>query len=145
MIGEKSSTFANNLLKLIFNNAAIAGLGDTAGLQPSAAAGNLYVSLHLSDPTAAGNQSTNEVSYTGYARVAAARGSFVVTGNSVSPASPVVFGIMTAGTGGAVTFFGVGTAASGSGQLLYTGPISPSIICANGSTPQLAPLNVTEN
>lgn len=60
------------LLELLFKNTAWANVGNAAGLQPSGAAGNLYVALHTADPGEAGSQSTNEVSYTGYARVAIA-------------------------------------------------------------------------
>ena len=54
-----SNAFETELLDLIFNNAAVANIGDAGGLQPSAAAGSLYVSLHTGDPGEAGNQGTN--------------------------------------------------------------------------------------
>lgn len=55
---------ANALLELFFKNTDWAAVGDAAGLQNSAAAGNLYLSLHTSSPGESGNQSTNEISYT---------------------------------------------------------------------------------
>ena len=55
---------ANAFLLLFFNNTAWATIGDASGLQPSAVAGSLYVSLHTADPTEAGNQSSSEISYT---------------------------------------------------------------------------------
>jgi hypothetical protein len=55
---------ANAFLELFFKNTDWAVVGDAAGLQNSAAAGNLYLSLHTSSPGEAGNQSTNEISYT---------------------------------------------------------------------------------
>jgi len=67
---SKSNAFENSLLKLIFNATAIANLADNAATSPLT---NLYVSLHTADPGEAGDQSTNEVSYTSYARVAVAR------------------------------------------------------------------------
>jgi hypothetical protein len=44
-----------------------------------------------------------------------------------------------AGTGGSGTasYFGIGTAASGAGALLYSGTVTPNIVCGNGVTPQL--------
>lgn len=54
---------ATDLLELIFNNTAWANIGDAGGLQPSASAGSLYLSLHTSSPGEAGTQETNEVSY----------------------------------------------------------------------------------
>ena len=68
----KSATFENDILKLIFNGTAITNVADNAATSPLA---NLYVSLHTADPTDAGNQTSNEISYTGYARVAVARNS----------------------------------------------------------------------
>ncbi len=134
-----SNTAENSLLLLIFNNTDFANIGDAAGLQNSAAAGSLYVSLHTSDPGEAGSQTTNEISYTGYARVGVARSGsgWTVTNNSVSPASAVAFGEMTAGAGGTVTHFGVGTDSSGAGTLLFSGTVSPNIPVTNGVTPQL--------
>lgn len=55
---------ATALLSLFFNNADWANVGDAGGLQNSAAAGSLYLSLHTSSPAESGNQSTNEISYT---------------------------------------------------------------------------------
>jgi hypothetical protein len=55
---------ANAFLLLFFNNTDWAVVGDAAGLQNSAAAGSLYFSLHTASPAEAGNQSTNEISYT---------------------------------------------------------------------------------
>jgi len=132
---SKSNVFENDFLKLIFNATAIANIADNTATSPLA---NLYVSLHTADPGEAGNQSTNEIAYTSYARVAVARtsGGWTVTGNSVSPVADINF---PAGTGGAgtATHFGVGTAASGIDKLLYSGTITPNIITGAGITPQL--------
>jgi hypothetical protein len=110
---------------------------DNASLSPLT---NLYISLHTADPGEAGNQSTNEIAYTGYGRVAVARstGGWTVTGGSVSPVSAITFGAMTAGTGGTVTFFGVGTASGGTGKLLYSGTVTPNIVVSAGVTPSLS-------
>lgn len=133
---SKSDTFENDLVKLIFNGTAIANLADNAASAPLT---SLYVSLHTADPGEAGTQTTNEISYTGYARVAVARtsGGFTVSGNSVNLAANVEFGTMTAGAGGTVTHWGIGTAASGAGKILYSGTVTPNLAIANGSTPRL--------
>lgn len=135
---SKTNACENSLLLLIFNNTDFALIGDAAGLQNSATAGSLYVSLHTADPGEAGDQSTNEIAYTSYARVAVARSGagWTVTGNSVSPAVTISFPAGTGGSGTA-THFGVGTSSSGAGVLLYKGAISPTIVCGNGITPQL--------
>lgn len=135
---SKSNACENSLLLLLFNNTDFALIGDAAGLQNSATAGSLYVSLHTADPGEAGDQSTSEIAYTSYARVAVARSGagWIVTGNSVSPAATISFPAGTGGSGTA-TYFGVGTSSSGAGVLLYKGAISPTIVCGNGITPQL--------
>lgn len=133
---SKGDTFENDLLKMIFQATAIANIADNASASPLT---NLYVSLHTADPGDAGNQTTNETAYTGYARVAVARSGsgWTVTGNSVSPAANIDFGECTASPGAAITHFGVGTASSGTGKLLYKGTVSPNITMAVGVTPRL--------
>jgi hypothetical protein len=133
---SKGNTFENDVLKLVFNATGIANLADNAGSSPLT---SLYLSLHTADPGEAGDQTTNEISYTGYARVAVARtsGGWTVTGNSVSPASTISFGASSGGTGGTVTHVAIGTASSGSGKLLYSGALTPNIAVANGVTPQI--------
>jgi hypothetical protein len=71
-IGALSVSGLLNLLKLVFTNTTWANVGDATGLVGSSVAGSLYVSLHTASP-AAGDQTTSETSYTGYARVAVAR------------------------------------------------------------------------
>lgn len=144
---SKANVWETALLELIFKNTAMSGVGDATGLPGSAAAGSLYMSLHTADPGEAGDQTTNEVAYTSYARVAIARSGsgFTVSGNAVALAADAVF---PAGTGGSGTaaYWGIGTAASGAGKLLYKGAISPSIATGNGVTPRLtADTLVTED
>lgn len=132
---SKGNTFENDWLKLVFNATAIANMADNAAASPLT---NLYVSLHTADPGEAGDQSTSETTYTGYARVAVARttGGWTVTNNSVSPVANIDFGQCTAGTA-TITYFGVGTAASGTGKMLYKGTVTPSISVSNGVIPRL--------
>ena len=145
---SKSNSWENGLLLLLFNNTDFANVGDATGLRGSSVAGSLYVGLHTANPDETGTQSTSEISYTGYARVAVARSGagFTVTANSVSPAATVTFGAMTAGAGGTVTHFSIGTASSGAGVLLYKGAVSPTMAVANGVTPTLTTASaVTED
>lgn len=133
---SKGDTFENDLLKLIFNATAIANIADNAATSPLT---SLYVSLHTADPGEAGDQTTNETGYTGYARMAVARtsGGFTVAANSVSPVANIDFGECTAVPGAAITHFGIGTAASGAGKLLYSGTMTPNITMAAGVIPRL--------
>lgn len=125
---SKGNTFENDLLLLIFNNTNIANVGDATGLRGSTVAGSLYLSLHTADPGEGGDQTTNEVAYTGYARVAVARSGagFTVTGNSVSPAANVDFGACTAAPA-TYAYWAIGTAASGAGKILYKGVIGANL------------------
>lgn len=132
---SKGDTFENDFLKLIFNATAIANLADNAASSPLTA---LQVALHSADPGESGSQTTNEIAYTSYARVGVNRnsGGFTVTGNSVSPTANIDFPACTGGTATA-THFSVGTASSGAGKILYSGPITPNISISTGVTPRL--------
>jgi hypothetical protein len=132
----KANVNSNNLLKLIFNATAIANIADNAATAPLT---NLYVALHTADPGAGGTQSTSEITYTSYARVAVARTTGGWTASAAQSTSPVAAITFPAGTGGAgtATFFSIGVASSGATAILYSGAISPSIVTGNGVTPQL--------
>ena len=132
---SKGNTFENDLLLLIFNGTTLANIADNATSGPLT---SLYVSLHTGDPGEAGSQTTSEISYIGYGRVAVARSGagWTVTGASVSPAAAITFGQCSSGSGTA-THFGIGTASSGAGKLLYSGTVSPNIAVSAGVTPQL--------
>jgi hypothetical protein len=142
---SKSDAFETALLNLMFNNSNIANIGDATGVRGSTTAGQLFLSLHTSDPGEAGTQSTNEITtgaYQNYVRVgvnrASGAGGFTITGNSVSPASNVDFATAGAGsTGATVTHFGIGASSSGTGTLLYKGTVSPNIVIANGVAARL--------
>ena len=143
---SKSNSWETDLLNLLFKNADAALIGDATGLRGSSTAGSLYFSLHTADPGEAGDQTTSEVTYTSYTRVAVTRGAgFTVTGNSVSPAAAVNFPAGIGGSGTA-THFGIGTAASGAGKLLYKGTVTPNVVTGDGITPQLTTASeVTED
>lgn len=132
---SKGNTYENDLLKLIFQATGIANIADNASSSPLT---NLYVSLHTADPGETGNQTTSETTYTGYERVAVARSDsgFTVTNNSVSPAAAITFGACTDGTA-TITHFAIGTAATGTGKILYSGTVTPNISVASGVTPKL--------
>ncbi len=121
---SKGDTFENDLLLHIFTNTAIALIGDATGVRGSTVAGSLYVSLHTADPGEAGNQSTSEAAYTNYARQAVARSGsgWTVSGNQVSNAAAINFPQCGA-TGATITHFAIGTDSSGTGKILYKGPL----------------------
>ena len=122
----KTTAMANNFLKLLFNATAWANVADNAASSPIT---NLYVSLHTGDPGASGTQTSSETSYTGYLRQAVVRSSsgWTVTSNGASPVSNIVFPISTSGTP-TCSYFGIGTASSGVGNLFYSGTVTPNIV-----------------
>lgn len=129
MATGKVTAFEEDMLKLIFQNVAVPNIGDVTGLRGSTVAGSLYLSLHTASPGSAGDQTTNECTLPGYARMAIARasgaGGFTLTGLSKIAQTDVdpAFAQTTSGEQ-TLSYMGVGTAASGAGRLLYFGPLN---------------------
>lgn len=132
---SKTNAAENAFLALIFDNVAWGTLAAVG------AATDLHVSLHTADPGEAGDQTTSEAAYTGYARVAVARGAgWLVAGNAATPTADVVFGQRTDAASTTYTHFGIGTAASGAGQLLWKGQITTpagGLLVGQNVTPRL--------
>jgi hypothetical protein len=138
---SKGNIFENDLMKLIFNATAIANIADNAASGPLT---NLYVSLHTADPGEAGDQTTNEATYTSYARVAVARSGsgWTVTNNVAENAALIQFPQCTGGSN-TITHVAIGTAVSGAGKLLYKGALSASLAVSSGIQPQFAAGDLT--
>ncbi len=136
---SKSNSWENALMLLLFNNTNAANIGDATGLRGALTAGSLYISLHTADPGEAGDQTTSETSYTGYARIAVARsgGGWTVTNNAAVNTAVITFGACTAGTP-TITHFGIGTSISGAGVLLYSGALTANLSVSPGITPEFA-------
>lgn len=134
-----ADTFENELMAHVFTNGDIALVGDATGLRGSTTAGSLYVALHTGTPTDTMTQTTNEATYTGYARVAVARSGagWTVTANAVANAAAVTFGACTAGSD-TLTYFSVGTSSSGTGKVLWYGALTASLAVSAGITPAFA-------
>ena len=137
-----SNAAENDLLLLLFQNANWANLGDATGVRGATTAGSFFISLHTADPAETGNQSTNEATYTGYARVAVARsaGGWTVSGTAptqVANAAVVTFGLCTAGTN-TLTHFAIGRDTSGVGEIVISGALTASLIVNPGITPSFA-------
>lgn len=107
---------ANDVLNYLLRNVAPSWDGATT----------LYMSLHTGTIGAGGDQTTNEVTYTGYARVAVARnssGTFTAAASGASESNAIVqFGNPTAGSFPIVaTHVAIGESASGAGTAIqYT-------------------------
>ena len=134
-----TNAFETALLTLYFNNTDHANIGDAAGLQNSTAAGSFYVSLHTADPGEAGSQNTTEATYTPYARVAVARSGagWTISGNNVSNTAAITFAACSSGSD-TITHFGIGSDASGVGNLFFKGALTASRNISAGITPSFA-------
>lgn len=129
---SKGDTTENDIVKFLFNNVAMPSYGS-----------NLYLALHTADPGESGDQTSNEVSYTGgsgnYARVAVSRdaGGWTVSGNQSSNTALVQFAVSNTGPV-VVTHVSIGTSASGAGQILASGALSASLTINNLVQPQFS-------
>lgn len=131
----KFAGFENSLLKIMFNATAYATFCDNAGSSPAT---NLYVALHTALP-ASDDQTSNETSYTSYARVAVARttGGWTVSTNTVVPAAAITFPACSGGSA-TITHWSVGTLSTGTGKILYAGTVSPNISVSTPVQPILS-------
>lgn len=132
-----SDSLEASALDLYFLNTNDSNIGDATGLRGSSSAGSLYISLHTANPGDAGDQTTSEATYTSYARVAVARSGsgWTRTANSMANAATIAFPACTGGSN-TITYFGVGTASSGTGRLLWYGALTSSLAVSSGITPQ---------
>lgn len=102
---------------------------------------NLWVSLHTDDPDE-GNQSTHEVSYTGYARqpIARSAGAWNITILDARNANEIVFPAPTGGVGDEVWFLGIGLSQTGPGTLLISSNVLDPIYTVAISDPITIPI-----
>lgn len=109
----------------------------------------LYIAFHSSDPGEGGTQDTNEIAYTGYARVALARdtsgSAMAVSGDTASNQLAVSFPPCTAGSATA-THISIGRASSGAGDILYSSALAAPLDISAGITPVagIGAITVTE-
>jgi len=129
---SKGNTTENDIVKFLFNNVAMPSYGS-----------NLYLSLHTADPGEGGDQTTNEVSYTGdsgdYARIAVSRdaGGWTVVNNESTNAALIQFAVSNTGPVVA-THLAIGTSASGAGQVLASAALTASLTINNLVQPQFS-------
>lgn len=134
-----SNTFETALLNLLFNNSNIANMGDATGVRGSSSAGSFYIALYTADPGESGTATTNEATYTSYARVAVARSGagWSVSGNQASNAAAVAFATCTGGSN-TITHAGIVQNSSGAGDLYISGALTSSLAVSNGIAPNFA-------
>ncbi len=116
------ATWLNDVAKLWANATAIANIADNAASGPLT---SLYLALHTADPGAAGNQTTNEAAYTNYIREAVARnsGGLTVSTVTITLTAAISFPAGATGDTDVISYWSIGTASSGTGKILYSGPI----------------------
>lgn len=130
-----SNTTENAILSLIFTATAWANYADNAASTPEA---NIVNALHTADPGETGTMSTSEIAYTSYARVNVARttGGWAVASGACSPVAAINFPAGTGGSGTA-THWSTGKSGGGASAILWSGTVTPNIVCGSGVTPQL--------
>ena len=125
MSQASSNTLETGQAKLIYQNIALANIGDAGGLQPSAVPGSIFLALYTTDPTDA--DTGTEATYASYVRIAVVRSAvgFTVSAADVTNAALVTFPTST-GTPNTITHVGTRTALVG-GDLLHYGQLEPPI------------------
>jgi len=134
------NAFENSLLLLLFNNTAIANIGDATGLPATAAPGSTQLALStaaLSDTDTL--LTATEVAYTGYVRPTQARSSagWTVSANNASNAALIQFGEMSAGGPDTVVHLGIGLIATGDILRIHA-DLNSDLVINNGVNPQFS-------
>jgi hypothetical protein len=128
-----TTTSANDVLNYILRNVAPSWGGATT----------LYVALHSAAVGSGGDQTTNEITYTGYARVAIARnssGEFTAAASGTTDNdNQITFGNPTAGSFPiTVTHISIGENASGAGTAILTTALDSSLVINLNVQPNVA-------
>jgi hypothetical protein len=140
---SKSDAFENQLLLHLFNNSAIANVGDGSGLPAAATPGSLYVRLYTSAITVDDSTIGTECAYTGYVQygVAVARSGagWTVAANNASNTAAITFGACTAGSE-TVRYFAIWktNADETAANRLYWGQLTSDLAVSSGITPEFA-------
>lgn len=133
---SKSNTTENDVLK-----------ANLKGTDPSwRSNANRYLALYTADPGEAGTATTNETSYTDYARVAVPVADWTDGGSTFTNATTLQFPVCGA-TGATLTHVAIVTTSSGAGQILYSGALNASLAVSSLIQPQFAigALSVSED
>ncbi len=140
---SKSDAFENQLLLHIFNNSAIANVGDATGLPIAGTVGSLYVRLYTDAVVVDDSTIGTECAYTGYVQygiaVARAGGGWTIATNNASNTAAITFGACSAGSEN-VRYFAIWktnvdvTAAN----RLYWGQLTADLSVSSGITPEFA-------
>lgn len=147
----KTRAFREDWLKFVFHGLQPPCLVLASGSWPPVGAiTSLYVSFHTASPGEGGSQSTNEATFGGYGRVAVARSvagwtiDEPATGDWRARNAVIIEGTDRTDVGSqALTHYGIGSAASGAGTLLYSGPLPSTLTITQGTRPRIGVLGLT--
>ena len=141
----KSTATANSIVNLMYRATPWANVADNAAASPLT---NTYVGMYIGSPGTGDDQTTNETSYTNYARQAVARstGWDAAAGGATANAATISFpqcGV----TGATLTHVATGTALTLAGHVWHQGALNSPLAVSSGITPQFAAgaLTITES
>lgn len=99
---------------------------------------NLHAALATGDPGDNGTMSTNEVTYTDYARqnIARSTGFNAASGGVSALAANLDFPVGSGGSG-TVTHTSIGRTGGGAVDIFFSGTVTPNIVTGNGIIPRL--------
>lgn len=140
---SKSDSFETDLLNHLFNNVAIANVGDASGLPAAATVGSFWVRLYTSAVTVDDSTIGTEAAYTGYVAggVAVARSGagWTISGNNCSNTAAITFGACTAGSE-TIRYFAIwkDNSTGTDSHRLYWGQLTSDLAVSSGITPEFA-------
>jgi hypothetical protein len=132
-MASKTTQSANDFLNYWLRNVAPSWDGS----------GTIYIALHTGAVPLGGGQTSNEATYTGYARVALTRsagGAWTAAASGSSSNNALIqFGNCTGGTlPETITHASIGENASGAGTVIASGALNSSLIVNINIQPQFA-------
>ncbi len=125
---SKGNTTEIDILKLYYQAVAIADIAENDGSSPETL---IDIALHSADPGEAGTQATNELSYTGYARLTETRNAtqFPVVSNHIENLAVQTFGKNTDVSAQTALYWSTGY---GAGIIIHKGPLGASSFIGEG-------------
>lgn len=136
-MAAKSRQYAYDLLRLILNATSLDKLAEDNSVDGVT---QFYLALHTADPGDNGSQASSETNYVDYARqainrTAAAMGCTLASPSVASFVSDIIFpDIGAASAAQTLTHWSLGFDAAGAGEILFRGPIAPTLPIASGQS-----------
>lgn len=123
----KGTTFANDLLALIYNAVSITNIATSTG------ASTIYIALHTADPSG-GSAATNEATFGGYQRIGVTRtaGGWTVGSAQANNVAEILFNPQNDATSETITHFSTTDQLTGTSKIFHAGTVTPNVPMANG-------------